>query len=152
MTGRGNREAMPRAWRSLKAGDGLGPGFSREPAADTAAQRRSNIVKKLHPDQKGTRRLTERFGERLVCVRYRTDPESGRRFTTVEIVVEERAPTLPQPAPAHKLIRIGWGENELRETIKAQGGIWVRDKKLWKVPADLVRRLKLGKRVVPEGA
>jgi len=40
----------------------------------------------------------------------------------------------------------------LRETIKAQGGIWVRDKKLWKVPADLVRRLKLGKRVVPEGA
>ena len=93
---------------------------------------------------------SERFADRLVCVRYRTDPESGRRFTTVEILVEERAATAPAPAarPTHQLIRIGYGESELRETIKARGGIWVRDKKLWKVPTDVIRRLKLGKRVV----
>lgn len=151
MAGSIDREDMSRAWRS-RGGEPYDPPLLRSPAAppDTSAQRRSLIVKKLQPDRKGTRRLSARFGDRLVCVRYRTDPESGRRFTTVEIVVEERAPITP--APSHKLIRIGLEETRLRDIVKARGGTWMRDKKLWKVPASAVRELKLSKRVVPESA
>ncbi|MBI4989193.1 MAG: hypothetical protein HZC23_10270 [Rhodocyclales bacterium] len=151
MAGSIDREGTSRAWRA-RAGEPYDPPLLRTPAApsDTTAQRRSLIVKKLHPNQKGTRRLSARFGDHLVCVRYRTDPDSGRRFTTVEIVVEERTPATP--APSHKLIRIGWEETRLRDIVKARGGIWMRNKKLWKVPANAVRELKLSKRVIPESA
>lgn len=135
-------------WRSI-AGD---PHATRTPAppADAAPQRRSNIVKKLQPDQKGARRLAERFGDRLVCVRYRTDPESGRRFTTVELIVEERTPATR--APSHQLVRIGWKETDLRDAIKAGGGAWVPDKKLWRVPTPAIRKLRIQNRVVRESA
>lgn len=147
MTRRIDREGMLRAWRGHS-------GTLRDlppvpaPPADDAPQRRSNIVKKLHPDQKGARRLAERFGDRLVCVRYRTDPESGRRFTTVEIVVEERTPVAR--APSQQLIRVGWKETELRDAIKASGGIWVPDRKLWRVPTVAIKRLRIQNRVVQE--
>ncbi len=151
MSKRIHGEERANAWRS-QGGALHGP--AAPPPVDTAPLLRSQIVKKIQPHQNGARRLSERFADRLVCVRYRTDPDSGRRFTTVEILVEERTPAAPAPAlhPAHQLIRIGWGEGELREAVKARGGMWVRDRKLWKVPTEVIRRLKLGKRVVPENA
>lgn len=151
MTKSMNREGGLHAWRRT-AGNlhDLPHGRTPTPTSDNAPLLRSNIVKKLKPDQKGARRLSDRFGDRLVCVRYRTDPESGRRFTTVEIIVEERASTTP--APTHQLIRIGWGETQLRDTIKTLGGIWVPGKKLWKVPSNAIRKLKLQKRVALESA
>jgi hypothetical protein len=119
------------------------------PPADDGPQRRSNIVKKRHPDQKGTGRLAERFGDRLVCARYRTDPESGCRFTTVEIVVEERPPVAR--APSQQLIRVGWKETELRDAIKEDcGGTWVPDRKLWRAPTVAIKRLRIQNRVVQE--
>lgn len=147
----GNREGARRAWGSASAAIADRP-FGRHSSvlADAAPLQRSSIVKKLNPDQKGARRLAERFGERLVCVRYRTDPESGRRFTTVEIVVEERKPAAPEPASA--LVRVGWNETELRRAIKAEGGVWLQDRKLWRVPRTAVRALKIQSRVVPESA
>lgn len=151
----GNREKAWRAWGGA-AGNTADKPFGRHAGApsDSAPLQRSSIVKKLHPDQKGALRLAERFGDRLVCVRYRTDPESGRRFTTAEIVVEERAPTAPAtaPAPRHSLVRVGWKETELRRAIKELGGVWLHDKKLWQVPRDAVKQLRIGKRVVREGA
>ena len=45
----------------------------------------------LKPGQKGTKRLVERFGDALLCVRYRYDENRGVRLKTVEIVVEEKA-------------------------------------------------------------
>jgi hypothetical protein len=41
---------------------------------------------KLKPGQNGTKTLLARFGERLVCVRYRYDEERSLRFTTVELI------------------------------------------------------------------
>jgi hypothetical protein len=34
----------------------------------------------LRPGQKGTRHLMEKYGERLIRVRYRYDPKTNRRF------------------------------------------------------------------------
>ena len=43
----------------------------------------------LEPGANGTKRLVERYGERLVCVRYRYDAERRRRIKTVELIEEE---------------------------------------------------------------
>jgi hypothetical protein len=45
----------------------------------------------LKPGQNGTKRLVEKFGDSLLCVRYRYDESRGVRLKTVEIVVEEKA-------------------------------------------------------------
>lgn len=52
-------------------------------------QHNSRIVKKLAPQAAGAKRLAERFGDALVCVRYRVDAAAGRRYTTVELIVAE---------------------------------------------------------------
>lgn len=72
------REGVRRAWASAPATFADTP-FGRHSSAlaDAAPLQRSSIVKKLNPDQKGAQRLAERFGDHLVCVRYRTDPASG---------------------------------------------------------------------------
>jgi hypothetical protein len=147
----GSRE---NAWRARggAAGNIADTPFGRHSSvlSDNAPLQRSRIAKKLNPDQKGALRLAERFGNRLVCVRYRTDAESGRRFTTVEIIVEERAPIVPEPATV--LVRVNWNETELRHAIKAQGGVWLQDRKLWRVPREAIRKLKIHDRVLQEGA
>ena len=43
----------------------------------------------LAPGQNGTKKLARRFGQRLICVRYRYDDATKRRFKTVELVVDE---------------------------------------------------------------
>jgi hypothetical protein len=43
----------------------------------------------LRPGQKGTKRLVEKYGERLLCVRYRYDTEASKRYTTVELLEEQ---------------------------------------------------------------
>ena len=59
----------------------------------------------LRPGKKGTKKLVARFGDRLICVRYRYDARRRKRFTTVELIVEEADWTPPDataqpPAPA----------------------------------------------------
>jgi hypothetical protein len=43
----------------------------------------------LTPGQKGAKKILERYGEQLACVRYRYDEQRRKRFTTIEIIVEE---------------------------------------------------------------
>jgi len=89
-------------------------------------------------------RLQARFGAALVCVRYREDA-SGRRHTTVELVVDER-----QSKPVFSLVRIDYRETALRQQAKTAGGVWDARKKLWRLPRIVVQRLKLEDRVVAE--
>lgn len=109
-----------------------------------ANQLRSTATKRLVPGAPGTKRLLQRFGEALLCVRYRTDPESGRRFTTVELIVEERS----GPPAREVWVRVGFGETELRQRIKAAGGLWDSGRKLWRIPGASVKALGLQKRIV----
>ena len=48
----------------------------------------SKINKRLAPGQNGTKRYLNQYGNALVCVRYRQD--QSQRYTTVEIVVDQR--------------------------------------------------------------
>jgi hypothetical protein len=83
----------------------------------------------LRPGMPGTKKLVARFGERLVCVRYLYDPQTRRRFKTVELVVDvvEWQPRERHPRRrARDLVgvRVAYDERELRTAVKAAGGIW----------------------------
>lgn len=119
------------------------------PARDAGRHGRAaggSVLKKLAPGAPGAKRLAAHYGPALVCVRYREDPQGGRRLTTVELIVEER------PLPALSGVRIAYGETELRRQVKAAGGTWDAQSKLWRLPKSMIRKLKLGNRVVPEAA
>lgn len=104
----------------------------------------SVVTKKLAPGAAGIKRLEARFGPALVCVRYRLDPANRRRLTTVELIVDQR------PLPADPYVRIAYGETDLRRRVKLAGGAWDAERKLWQVPRETIRRLKLEKRIVGE--
>jgi hypothetical protein len=107
----------------------------------------------LKPGQKGTRRLVERYGDALVCVRYRYDEIRDMRVKTVEIIVDERpgrsAPRLRDTDSV--LVRVPYTMPALRERLKTVGARWLPGEKLWRVRYGLIRGdRELEERVVKE--
>jgi len=115
-----------------------------------------------HPGARGTSRLLAKYGERLVCIRYRYDPAHGKRYKTIELIIgeEDWQPPAPHPyaqEPRQKApgrfhtrrvgVRIAYNEAELRKQIKAACGMWDPAERLWFIPEEHVRRLGLVQRV-----
>ncbi len=109
---------------------------------------RLQVTKKLAPEQPGAKKLALRFGEQLVCVRYRQDAEAGRRYTTVELVVDEGPMPIDKRTPPVVHLRVGQDERDLQKAIKQQGGIWDWKLRVWRVDRDAVRSLQLQARVL----
>jgi hypothetical protein len=105
---------------------------------------------KLKPGQPGTLKLVKQYGDRLVCVRYRYDALKRRRYTTVEIIVDE-SDWDPMPSVTARRervpVRIEVHEVKLRAKIKTAGGKWNPDKRVWLVPMEQVLQLGLSGRV-----
>ena len=107
----------------------------------------------LRPGQKGTRKLAERFGGRLVRVRYLYDAEAGRRHTTVELIVPS-GPWCPKPRLPRRrddgivAVRIAYPEAGLRERAKRLGAVWRPAQKLWELSWLDAKRLGIADRVV----
>ena len=107
----------------------------------------------LRPGQNGTKKLLERYGERLVRVRYLYDPQAGRRLKTVELIVESIA-----WRPRHSrrrddeivAVRIAYQETDLRERAKRLGAVWRPAQKLWEITWRDAKRLGIGNRVMPQ--
>jgi hypothetical protein len=104
------------------------------------------VEQTLRPGQRGTRRFVDRYGDRLVCVRYRADTERQRRVTTVELVVDDRA-WRPRPDTVVG-VRVVWGEADVARRVKRAGGTWDGQRKVWRLRAGAVRRLGLLERMV----
>ncbi len=107
--------------------------------------------KKLLPGRPGTRKLLKQYGEDLLCVRYRYDPENHIKLKTIEIVIE-RAPWNGQRTPAASFvsIRIDYGEVELGRKVKSAAGTWNRERKVRELAYGDVVALGLEERVVAE--
>lgn len=103
---------------------------------------------KLKPGQKGTKKLTAQYGDKLVCVRYRYDIEKRKRVKTVEIIVEEGdwiPPSAKYSAGTMVPLRIGPRETLLREQVRALGGRWDPEQLLWVIPYGCIAGTKLEK-------
>jgi hypothetical protein len=95
----------------------------------------------LKPGQKGTRGLVEKYGESLLCVRYRYDEKRGVRLKTVEIIVEEKQcmTSLRYRDSDIVAVMVPYSHKVLREILKAAGGRWDQEEKLWRVRYGAIR-------------
>jgi len=113
------------------------------------------------PGDPGTLKLVEKYGDRLVNVRYRDDPVKRKRYKTVELIVAEEdwqppaetsdeiAPPAPEPRTTPRVpLRIQYFEKDLQQQVKAIGGIWHAGEKLWYAPEAHVQRIGLENRIV----
>ena len=105
----------------------------------------------LKPGQAGTKQLVEQYGDRLVCVRYRYDAAARKRYKTVELIVEEAAWDMPGPVYAETdvvAIRIAREEPDLQREVRAAGGRWNVELKMWELRYGAVVELGLQGRIV----
>ena len=119
------------------------------------------VLKTFRPGATGTRRLVDRFGNSLVCVRYRHDPVTDARVTTVELIVENTRKYKSRDGSAGRKglvvqppvwVRVGRNETALRQQVKAAGGIWRYPEMVWELPREVAIQLGLRDRVVPRDA
>jgi len=106
--------------------------------------------KHLKPGQKGTKRLVEKYGDSLLCVRYRYDENRGLQLKTVEIVVEEKVLRSASRYRDEDLVKIivAYTEKALRDRLKAVGGRWDPQEKLWVVQYGSIRGTELEERII----
>jgi len=116
-----------------------------------------DVVKTLSPGSPGTKRFTEKYGERLVCVRYRVDKARKQRLTTIEVIVSRKDdpggyyPDLSEPHPNRVVhLRIDYAEHQLRESVKHEGGQWDPKTRLWRLRRHKAARLGLQDRIVTD--
>jgi hypothetical protein len=102
----------------------------------------------LKPGQGGTKRLLAKYGERLVCVRYRYDEKRGKRFKTVELIIEESAWTRKYQADEIIGVQLDMREDALRIRICKAGGKWNHKSKLWEMRYDRAVELGLKGRII----
>ena len=86
----------------------------------------------IKPGQKGTKRLCEKYGDSLVCVRYRYDETNKKRYKTVELVIEETDWEPTENSKQEKIggqkdetlvgVRIGRCEGRLQQEMRNAGG------------------------------
>lgn len=105
------------------------------------------VVKTLQPLRPGTIKLCRRFGDALLCVRYRQDAPGMRRYTTVELIIDEAPITGPRIAQRTFHVRIGRLETALQVLARANGARFDPRSKLWMMKGSTVRRLGLEQRV-----
>jgi hypothetical protein len=110
----------------------------------------------LLPGQKGTKKLLRQYGDQLVCVRYRYNPELQKRYKTVELIVDESPWVSNETLDTKKnsstnktvAVRVGYSETTLRNRIKSAGGKWSQEEKVWLLPYRKAVEFGLGKRIV----
>ena len=106
------------------------------------------VLKKLSPHQPGARKLTQKYGKSLVCVRHRTDAKGHFRYTTVELFVDK---TAVQPRSDRLVqLKIDYNEGALRTVVRAAGGTWNAKSKRWLLSRRVAGALNLLDRVVEE--
>jgi hypothetical protein len=105
--------------------------------------------KHLKPGQAGTKRLMEKYGDSLICVRYRYDEVRGIKMKTVEIAIEETpwSPAIRFTDGDIVPVAVAYEETALRDKLRAMRARWDSVEKLWFVPYRFIRGTELEKRI-----
>jgi hypothetical protein len=91
----------------------------------------------------------EKYGDSLLCVRYRYDESRGVRLKTVEIVVDEKSWQPPFQFRDSDIVPVlvAYREKELREKLRSAGGRWDPLTKLWRIQYGSVRGTEMEERI-----
>lgn len=101
-------------------------------------------------------KLARKYGEALLCVRYRRNSDGTRRYTTVERVVEcipvvaKGQPRTPAHVAAIIGVRIGSQEKQLQALARARGATWDRTARVWRMPLPAAKEAGLADLIVGE--
>lgn len=101
------------------------------------------------PGQHGTKDLVEQYGDRLICVRYRYDEVHKKRHKTIELIIETIDWTPKPTAETIVGVRVAYQEQEVRNAVRAAGGIWNPERRVWEIAYKHVLALGLSRRMVP---
>lgn len=115
------------------------------------------VIKTIKPGRSGTKRFSQRYGDRLCAVRYRTSECGQKIYTTVEIIVDERSK--PQPRISERAyqirkgqepvaLKISYEEIDLRQLAKNAGARWSKTAKAWITRRHIAISLGLADRIV----
>jgi hypothetical protein len=88
----------------------------------------------LKAGQRGTKSLSAKYGDALLCVRFRYDAKLQQRIKTVELVIEKTEWTPPPPRyTAETLVPLHIKADDMpaRLLAKTAGGRWNPEKQLW---------------------
>lgn len=108
-------------------------------------------IKKIKPGLPGTKGLLKKYGDDLICVRYRNDFKRNKRLKTIELIYDEKPLVIDSnKIPMNKImnIKVEYGEKKLGILLRNAGGRWDRKNKVWKLPYKEVLELGLEKRIV----
>jgi hypothetical protein len=107
--------------------------------------------RKLKPGQKGTKKLMEKYGEKLLNVRYVYNSEKHIMMKTVELLIQQK-PWYPNKnkIPYNKKVhlKIEYGEVQLGRLVKAAGGYWNKEEGYWELPYREAVSLGLDNRIM----
>lgn len=108
-------------------------------------------TKTILPGQPGSIKEWEKYGDKLICVRYKVDPISDKKIKTVELIVDRKnIKNTKKRIPYNKkvFVKIEYSERQKRRTAKSLGAVWNSKRKLWKMQYGDVYNLNWEDRIV----
>lgn len=109
------------------------------------------ICRKISAGKPGTKKLLEKYHERLLNVRYIYNSVRGIKMKTVELLEEQKPwKRERQFIPPNKImhLRVEYDEVSVRKLIKACGGRWNKEKSYWELAYREVQILGLENRIL----
>ena len=107
----------------------------------------TRIVKRLSASQPGAIKLAQRYGDALVCVRYRHDAQGGRRYTTVELVIDEAPIATRTDLDEWVMVRIDFNDIQRHRQAREHGAKWDSKRCLWGMTRRTAKKLRLAGRI-----
>ena len=110
-------------------------------------------IRKVKVGDVGTKHLAEKYGDKLLCVRYIYDPETKTRIKTVELIEEihswnPKTKRIPWNKIMH--LKVEYGESHIGRLIRSSGGNWNKEKMYWELQYREVISLGLENRIIKD--
>ena len=103
------------------------------------------VAKKIKPNERGAIKIARNYGNELLCVRYRENPDGTERLTTVELVLE-RVMIQKRYDPIVSF-KIKPEEVELRLVAQSKGATYDGKNQMWNLVRSEVLRMGLRSRI-----
>ncbi|MDB5801524.1 MAG: hypothetical protein JWL63_2463 [Rhodocyclales bacterium] len=91
----------------------------------------------------------ERFGQKLLAVRYRQSADGKKRYVTVELLVSTRESRQTRGHQIDPIVEIRTFTHEiaLHDQLKANGAVWNGRTQTWKVRHSIIIKLGIAKKI-----